>query len=156
MSEGSEADPRSLRALLVEDSRLDAELLRMQLERVYPNVKLEVLRDEADYVAALQAGDWDVVLSDYDLAGFTGADLLDHRNRLAPETPFVFVSGVIGEDNAVELLKRGATDYVSKSRLARLGPVLRRAGPRPRAGRAAARGPAGRGDSCSRSRWRRA
>ena len=71
MSEGSEADARPLRALLVEDSRLDAELLRVQLERVYPNVKLEVLRDEADYVAALQAGDWDVGLSDYDLAGFT-------------------------------------------------------------------------------------
>lgn len=127
MNEGSEADARPLRALLVEDSRLDAELLRVQLERVYPNVKLEVLRDEADYVASLQAGDWDVVLSDYDLAGFTGADLLEHRNRFAPQTPFVFVSGVIGEDNAVELLKRGATDYVSKSRLARLGPVLRRA-----------------------------
>ncbi len=61
------------------------------------------------------------------MPGFTGGDLLDHRNRLAPATPFIFVSGVIGEDNAVELLKRGATDYVSKARLARLAPVLRRA-----------------------------
>jgi PAS domain S-box-containing protein len=127
MSEASDADPRPLRALLVEDSRLDAELLRVQLERAYPRVRLEVLRDESDFVDALQAGGWDVVLSDYELAGFTGADLLEHRNRIAPDTPFVFVSGVIGEDNAVELLKRGATDYVSKSRLARLGPVLRRA-----------------------------
>jgi PAS domain S-box-containing protein len=127
MSERGEADPRPLRALLIEDSRLDAELLRVQLERVYPNVQLEVLRDEGEFVAALPAGGWDVVLSDYELPGFTGADLLEHRNRLAPETPFIFVSGVIGEDNAVELLKRGATDYVSKTRLARLAPVLRRA-----------------------------
>jgi PAS domain S-box-containing protein len=127
MSEGSEADPRPLRALLIEDSRLDVELLRVQLERIYPNVQLEVLRDEGQFVAALPAGGWDVVLSDYELPGFTGADLLEHRNRLAPGIPFIFVSGVIGEDNAVELLKRGATDYVSKTRLARLGPVLRRA-----------------------------
>lgn len=127
MSEADGADGRPLRALLVEDSRLDEELLRVQLERSYPNVRLDVVRDEAAYLAALEAGGWDLVLSDYELPGFTGADLLEHRNRVAPATPFVFVSGVIGEDNAVELLKRGATDYVSKARMARLGPVLRRA-----------------------------
>lgn len=127
MTEAAENDARSLRALLVEDSRLDTELLRVQLERAYPNVRLEVLREEPHFVDALRAGTWDVILSDYELPGFTGADLLDHRNRLAPDTPFIFVSGVIGEDNAVELLKRGATDYVSKARLARLAPVLRRA-----------------------------
>lgn len=121
------ARPGALRALLVEDSRLDAELLRVQLERACPGVRLDVLRDEAAFVDALRDRSWDVILSDYELAGFTGADLLDHRNRLAPGTPFIFVSGVIGEDNAVELLKRGATDYVSKSRLARLAPVLQRA-----------------------------
>jgi PAS domain S-box-containing protein len=126
MSEGSEGQ-RRLRALLVEDSRLDAELVRVALERTWPQVQLEVLRDEAAFVAALRTRAWDVVLSDYELPGFTGADLLAHRNRLAPEVPFVFVSGVIGEDNAVELLKQGATDYVSKSRLARLAPVLQRA-----------------------------
>ncbi|MCG2593642.1 response regulator [Ramlibacter sp. XY19] len=127
MTEAGEADGRLLRALLIEDSRLDEELLRVQLEKAYPNAQLQVLRNEADFVTALHAGGWDVVLSDYELAGFTGSDLLEHRNRIAPDTPFVFVSGVIGEDNAVELLKRGATDYVSKSRLARLAPVLRRA-----------------------------
>ena len=120
-------DPRPLRALLVEDSRLDAELLRVQLERLYPAIALEVTHDEQAFLAALARGGWDLLLSDYELAGFTGADALEHRNRIAPHTPFVFVSGVIGEDNAVELLKRGATDYVSKARLERLGPVLRRA-----------------------------
>jgi PAS domain S-box-containing protein len=127
MSEAPPQDPRPLRALLVEDSRLDVELLQVQLERAYPDVRLQVVREEAQFVDALRAGGWDLVLSDYELPGFTGADLLDHRNSIAPEVPFIFVSGVIGEDNAVELLKRGATDYVSKSRLARLAPVLQRA-----------------------------
>ena len=127
MTEAVHADPRPLRALLVEDSRLDVELLRVQLERAYPNVALEVLREEAAFRDAITGRRWDVILSDYELPGFTGADLLDHRNELAPDTPFIFVSGIIGDDNAVELLKRGATDYVSKARLARLAPVLRRA-----------------------------
>ena len=127
MTEAPAADPRALRALLVEDSRLDAELLRIQLERAWPAAQLEVVREEAAFVSALRAGGWDVVLSDYELPGFTGADLLEHRNRIAPGVPFIFVSGVIGEDNAVELLKRGATDYVSKARLARLALVLQRA-----------------------------
>ena len=127
MSEAGGAEPRALRALLVEDSRLDVELLRVQLERAFPGVRLDVLRDEAEFVQALHAPRWDVILSDFELPGFTGADLLEHRNRLAPGIPFVFVSGVIGDDNAVELLKRGATDYVSKARLVRLGPVLERA-----------------------------
>src|SRR3569623_27447 len=127
MTQAPEADTRTLRALLVEDSRLDVELLRVQLERSSPNVRLEVLRDESAFVDALGGGGWDLVLSDYELPGFTGADLLEHRNRIAPEVPFIFESGVIGEDHAVGLLKRGATDYVSKARLARLAPVLRRA-----------------------------
>jgi DNA-binding NtrC family response regulator len=127
MTDAGGAAGRPLRALLVEDSRLDAELLRVQLERAWPGVRLHVLHDENSFVEALRGDGWDLILSDYELPGFTGSDLLDHRNRLAPDTPFVFVSGVIGEDNAVELLKRGATDYVGKSRLGRLGPVLERA-----------------------------
>ncbi|GAB3760063.1 hypothetical protein GCM10028796_08000 [Ramlibacter monticola] len=127
MSEAAGARREGLRILLVEDSRLDAELVRVQLERSWPGVRLEVLREEAACVDALRSGEWDAILSDYELPGFTGADLLARRNELAPEVPFVFVSGVIGEDNAVELLKKGATDYVSKSRLARLAPVLERA-----------------------------
>lgn len=127
MIEARGADGPALNALLVEDSRLDAELLAVQLERAWPGVRLEVVREESAFAEALAAGGWDVVLSDYELPGFSGADVLEHRNRIAPEVPFIFVSGVIGEDNAVELLKRGATDYVSKSRLARLGPVLQRA-----------------------------
>src|SRR4051812_20267623 len=124
MNEADTVDPRPLRTLLVEDSRLDAALLRVHLARIYPNAQLEVLREESAFIDAISARRWDLILSDHELPGFTGADLLEHRNRLAPKTPFIFVSGVIGEDNAVELLKRGATDYVSKSRMGRLAPVL--------------------------------
>jgi PAS domain S-box-containing protein len=127
MSEVPAPDTRPLRALLAEDSRLDAELLAIQLQRAYPHLELAVVRDETAFVEALGRGSWDLILSDFELPGFTGADLLQQRNRLAPGVPFIFVSGVIGEDNAVELLKQGATDYVSKSRLGRMVPVLRRA-----------------------------
>lgn len=127
MAQAAGADPRPLRALLAEDSRLDAELLHVQLRRHWPAVDLQVVADEAGFLQALRGGGWDVILSDYELPGFTGGELLEHRNGHAPGTPFIFVSGVIGEDNAVELLKRGATDYVSKARLARLAPVLQRA-----------------------------
>lgn len=120
-------DGRLVRVLMVEDSRFDEELLRVQLLRIYPNARLRVVDAQDDFVEALEGGGWDLVLSDFELPGFTGADLLRHRNRIAPDLPFVFVSGVIGEDNAVELMKQGATDYVSKGRLARLAPVLQRA-----------------------------
>ncbi|PWQ83075.1 two-component system sensor histidine kinase/response regulator, partial [Stenotrophomonas maltophilia] len=70
---------------------------------------------------------FDVILSDFELPGFSGGQALDLARGAAPDVPFIFVAGVIGEDNAVELLKRGATDYVSKSRLSRLPVVLGRA-----------------------------
>jgi signal transduction histidine kinase len=116
-----------IRVLLLEDSRFDAELLRETLRATHPAAELQWVPDEPSYVAALAPGSHDVILSDFELHGYSGAHALDHARRVAPATPFIFVSGVIGEDNAVELLKRGAVDYVSKQRLARLPLVLNRA-----------------------------
>jgi len=127
MSDGGVPDVRPLRVLLVEDSRFDAELLRESLLRAYPRAGLHVVADEDAYAAALADGHWDVVLSDYELPGFSGAQALQIARERRPYVPFIFVSGVIGEDNAVEMLKRGATDYVSKQRLSRLPLVLERA-----------------------------
>lgn len=118
---------RALRVLLLEDSRFDAELLEASLLKSYARATVHRVAGEDDFVEALQAGGWDLVLSDYELPGFTGSTALGHARRLAPGLPFVFVSGVIGEDNAVELMKQGATDYVSKGRLARLPVVIDRA-----------------------------
>ncbi|GAA4346463.1 hypothetical protein GCM10023165_31070 [Variovorax defluvii] len=116
-----------LRILILEDSRFDAELLVEAVRLAQPHAQTTVVNTEDDFVAALARESPSLVLSDYELPGFSGAQALDVARRLAPGTPFIFVSGVIGEDNAVELLKRGATDYVSKGRLARLPVVLERA-----------------------------
>ena len=117
----------SLRVLLLEDSRFDAELLRETLGAARPEAVLDVVTNESGFVGALASRAYDVILSDYELPGYSGALALVHAQRAAPLTPFIVVSGVIGEDNAVEMLKRGATDYVSKGRLQRLPVVLDRA-----------------------------
>ena len=115
-----------IRVLLLEDSGFDAELLREHLLATWPSAALRWVTGRADFVAAL-ADPPDVVLSDFELPGFSGRDALDLVRERSTDLPFIFVSGVIGEDNAVELLKRGATDYVSKSRLSRLPVVVERA-----------------------------
>ncbi|RYF55602.1 MAG: response regulator, partial [Comamonadaceae bacterium] len=116
-----------LSVLLLEDSSFDAELLQEALLVLYPHVKVLWVRDGLAFDEALKREKFDVILSDHDLGGYTGTEALALSQQLAPTTPFIFVSGVIGEDNAVELLKQGATDYVSKGRLYRLQPVLTRA-----------------------------
>ncbi len=130
MSESPAAPPSrnlALKVLLLEDSRFDAELLRENLLRDYPQAALDVVAGERRFLAALGEGGYDVILSDYELPGYGGAQALRQALAAAPGTPFIFVSGVIGEDNAVEMLKQGATDYVSKGRLARLPVVIDRA-----------------------------
>ena len=116
-----------LRVLMLEDSRFDAELVGEAVHARWPDAALCVACDEAGFVDALAQASFDIVLSDYELPGYGGPDALAHASRAAPRTPFIFVSGVIGEENAVEMLKRGATDYVSKNRLARLPVVMERA-----------------------------
>ena len=126
--QGVAADPaQALRVLLLEDSRYDAELVCLCVQEHYPQARVRVVRNEEHYTAALREGGVDLILSDHELPGFGGLQALDIARELAPQLPFIFVSGVIGEDNAVELLKRGATDYVSKSRLERLPMVVQRA-----------------------------
>lgn len=113
--------------LLLEDSAFDAELLKASLQSAHPDVRLRWVQDEAGFKQALAGQRFDAVLSDYQLPDFNGAEALDHARIVAPLTPFIFVSGVIGEENLVELLKRGATDYVMKGRLTRLPLVIERA-----------------------------
>ncbi|MDR7334224.1 response regulator [Roseateles asaccharophilus] len=121
------SDDDALSLLLLEDSAFDAELLRASLEIAYPQVRCTWVQDEADFTQALARERFDLILSDYQLPDFNGAEALDHARAVAPLTPFIFVSGVIGEENLVELLKRGATDYVMKGRLTRLPLVIERA-----------------------------
>ncbi|RZL01614.1 MAG: response regulator [Rubrivivax sp.] len=118
----------SLRVLLLEDDPMDAELLTETLRRSAElDVTVHWVSDEAAYTLALNSGGHDVVLSDFSLPSFSGGEALELALRLAPNTPFIIVSGVMGEEIAVEMLKAGATDYLLKSRLQRLPYVLRRA-----------------------------
>ncbi|MET0334681.1 MAG: response regulator [Rhizobacter sp.] len=116
-----------LSVLLLEDSPFDAEILQEWLKRSYPSVRITWVDDEPRFIDALQRYRFDVILSDYQLPTYSGGHALDLVRREHPHVPFIFVSGVIGEDNAVDMLKRGATDYVIKNRLERLSVAIDRA-----------------------------
>jgi two-component sensor histidine kinase len=118
---------RVLRILLLEDSALDAELVTEALSDAKLPAAIERVISEAEFTAAVQDRRWDLILADYRLPGFDGLSALEIVRDLAPSTPFVFVSGALGEEVAVEALKRGATDYVLKERLDRLPAIVLRA-----------------------------
>ncbi|MGO4388343.1 sensor histidine kinase [Microvirga sp. 2YAF29] len=117
---------RVLRILLLEDSALDAELVSEVLSAALnASVRRVVLEEE--FKAAIENETWDLVLADYLLPGFDGLNALDLVRQLRPSLPFVFVSGALGEEIAVEALKRGATDYVLKDKIERLPATIMRA-----------------------------
>jgi diguanylate cyclase len=116
-----------LRILILEDRPEDAELLERELGRGGLAIRPCRVETRDDFEAMLQRFEWDLILSDYSLPRFDGLSALELARRLAPDAPFIFVSGTIGEDRAIESLKLGATDYIVKDRLARLGPAVRRA-----------------------------
>jgi two-component system cell cycle sensor histidine kinase/response regulator CckA len=119
--------PTPLRALIVEDSPADAEMILRELRRggfapVHERVETaEALR------AALARQDWDVVLSDYFLPGFDAPGALAVLQASGGDLPFIVVSGSVGEDTAVAAMLAGATDYIMKDRLQRLPPAVTRA-----------------------------
>jgi signal transduction histidine kinase len=117
---------RSLRVLHLEDSEVDHELAATLLAR--DGRKLTMLRvdSEAAFRAALE-DDWDIVLSDYNVPGFSGLEALDILKNTGRLLPFVILSGEIGEDVAVQAMRAGASDYLQKSNLKRLAPALDRA-----------------------------
>lgn len=127
MAENEPPAAPTLRVLHLEDSVPDAELIKATLEEDgVPSAPIRVdTRDE--YLAALDRGGFDVILADYSLPGFDGISALTLAKERCPELPFIFVSATLGEELAIDTLKRGATDYVLKQRLSRLGPAVRRA-----------------------------
>ena len=121
-------DPiRPLRILHVEDSKLDAELTCALLRRSGLKFECVQIDTEAEFTAAMNTGLWDVILADYNLPTFTGLAALEIACRLKPDIPFIIVSGVLGEEVAIDTLKNGATDYVLKERMDRLAPAIQRA-----------------------------
>src|SRR5258705_7772410 len=118
---------RQLRILLVEDVAIDAELEVLTLERSGLSVVHSIVAGEKAFVDALGEFAPDVILSDFSMPGFDGMAALALAREICPDTPFIFVSGTIGEESAVHALKSGATDYVMKTNLVRLPAAVERA-----------------------------
>ena len=116
-----------LRVLLVEDSTADAELAIWRLQQAGYTCTYQRVVNETEMRAALRAGLPDLILSDFSLPGFDGMSALAVARAEAPVVPFIFLSGTIGEERAIEALKRGAIDYVLKSNPKRLVPAVQRA-----------------------------
>jgi signal transduction histidine kinase len=122
---GPSAGP--LRILHLEDSDLDAELIEAELEHLGHPVVIERVMTRDDFAAAVVACRHDIILADYVLPTFDGVSALGIAREQCPDVPFIFCSGTLGEDVAVEALKNGATDYVGKQRLDRLSRTIVRA-----------------------------
>jgi len=122
----------SLSVLLVEDNTEDAELILRELRRSGFAPRARRVQTEPDYVSACNAGyapgqPWDVILADYTLPNFSGLRALQLLSERGWDVPFIVVTGTIGEETAVELMKAGASDYLLKDRLMRLPSAIRRA-----------------------------
>ncbi len=117
----------SLRILHLEDDFNDAELVRAALEEAGYRLDAACVETEADFTAALAEKEYDIILADYRLPSFDGLSALAIARVKTPDVPFIFVSGVMGEELAIDTLKNGATDYVLKQRLSRLAPAVCRA-----------------------------
>jgi DNA-binding NtrC family response regulator len=118
---------RDLRILILEDVATDAELIKDELREAGTVFTPSCVKDKASYLKALDEFSPDIILSDYSLPSFDGLSALKLAGKKCPDVPFIFVSGALGEETAIELLKHGATDYVLKSRLSRLGTAVSRA-----------------------------
>lgn len=117
------ASPGTLRVLHLEDSELDHQLTMAHLMRSGRRIEALRVETEADYLRALNQP-WDVVISDYNLPGFSGLVALDLLKASRCDAPFVLVSGEIGEETAVEAMRNGASDYLLKHNLTRLMPAV--------------------------------
>ena len=115
-----------IRVLIVERDRADADRCIAELERAGFRVEADVVATADELAARLARSRYDVVLSAYQLAGWTGMDALAMLRKGGSEIPLILVSGTLGDERAVECVKQGAADYVLKSNLARLPLAVRR------------------------------
>jgi len=123
----SAIEKSSLRILSLEDSELDAELILRELRLGGIEFMSRRVQTRGDFEREIAGFQPDLILSDYRLPGFDGAQALAIAMERCPNVPCIIISGAVGEETAVELLKNGATDFVLKDRLARLVPAVHRA-----------------------------
>ncbi len=116
-----------IRILHLEDDAMDAELIQATLESAGIVCQITRVENRADFAQALQQGEYHIILADYRLPAYDGVSALHLAQELRPELPFLFVSGTLGEDAAIDSFTQGATDYVLKQKLSRLVPAVERA-----------------------------
>jgi len=116
-----------MKVLHLEDNPDDAELVRIALAHEWPDCDLKCVTTRFDYVSELNLSRYDVILSDFKLGTLNGLEALQLAKERSPDTPFIFLSGTIGEDRAIEAVQSGAADYVLKDRMKRLIPAIARA-----------------------------
>ena len=116
-----------LKVLCLEDSPRDAEIMRELLIDAGYDLKMDCTAVEKEFVSFLRSHRYDIILSDFKLPGFDGFTALRWSVEICPDVPFICISGTVGEETAVELLKKGAVDYILKDRLVRLPSAIQRA-----------------------------
>jgi DNA-binding NtrC family response regulator len=119
--------PPGFRILIVEDEEWDAELAQRLLKNGDLQFTAAVVATQAEFSEHLDVFRPDVILSDFSLPGFSGQEALKIAQQRCPHIPFLIWSGVLGDDVAVELIKKGATDYILKDRPARLASAVEHA-----------------------------
>jgi signal transduction histidine kinase len=116
-----------LNVLCLEDSPRDAEIMRELLTDAGYDLNMDCTAVEKEFVTFLRSHKYDIILSDFKLPGFDGFTALRWSVEICPDVPFICISGTVGEETAVELLKKGAVDYILKDRLVRLPSAIQRA-----------------------------
>jgi PAS domain S-box-containing protein len=116
-----------IRILYLEDDPRDADLVQATLEAEGVACQITRVEGKPEFFTSLKQGGFDLILADYTLPSFDGISALQISKEIRPELPFIFVTGTLGEEVAIEALKLGATDYVFKTRLSRILPSVRRA-----------------------------
>jgi len=113
-----------IKILFVEDVAADAEMIWHEITKSGILFTKKLVDNRKDYIAALKSFDPELIISDYSLPQFDGMSALFIRNELAPNVPFILVTGSINEEIAVEVMRSGADDYVIKQNLSRLGSAI--------------------------------
>jgi len=117
----------NLKILIIEDNKSDIDLLHRELKKNGLHFTSEIVETRESFESALDNFIPDIILSDYTLPAFDGLTAFHIKQNKSPDTPFIIVSGSIGEEGAVELIKNGVTDYALKDKLFSLAPKINRA-----------------------------
>jgi len=116
-----------IRILYLEDNALDVEIVRNVFEGEKIDFELRNAKTRDSFIEEIKSFNPDIILADYSLPSFDGLEALEMVRQNQQDIPFIFISGVMGEELAIEVLKSGATDYILKNRMGRLVPSVRRA-----------------------------